>query len=225
MSNDAEPPIKLPSDKERASLEARTAAYQEQLFSPEGEAHLKYLTDERGLTEDWIKYFRLGAVLEPDGPDAMARGKIAIPYLRPNGPMSIRFRQGPGWDGGGPKYYQLPGTKLGLFNTQPIIAAGDTVAICEGEFDAMIATMCGIPTVGLPGVSSWKTHYIDIFKGFDRVLIMADHDDKGQGGKFAETLATYVPGPVIKLMPQGHDINSFFLESGAAALREWVGIK
>lgn len=219
-----EPPIKLPNKKERASLEARCLAYQEQLFSPEGEAHLRYLTEDRGMTLDWIKFFRLGAVLQPQGPDAMAVGKIAIPYLRPNGPVAIRFRRGPGQDGG-PKYYQPPGTKLGLFNTAPIIAAGDTVAICEGEFDAMIATQCGVPTVGLPGVSSWKEHYVDIFLGFDRVLIMGDNDDKGQGAQFAETLAAKVPGPEVKLMPNGHDINSYFLEVGAAGLREYLGIK
>lgn len=224
MSSKDERPVKVPSTEERESLEARTAAYQEQLFSPEGEAHLRYLTEERGLTVDWIKYFRLGAVLRPEGPDAGGLGKIAIPYLRPKGPVSIRFRQGPGWDGSGPKYYQPPGSKLGLFHTSPIIMAGESVAVCEGEFDAMIASQCGIPTVGLPGVASWKQHYVDIFAGFDRVLIMADHDDKGQGGTFAEKIATNVPGPIIKLMPEGHDVNSFFLEAGAAGLREWLGI-
>lgn len=224
MSSDNEPPIKLPNEKERASLEARVAAYHEQLFSPEGEAHLRYLTEERGLTVDWIKYFRLGAVLIPEGPDAKGQGKISIPYLRPHGPVSLRFRQGPGWDGGGPKYYQPPGTKLGLFNTAPLADPGDMVAVCEGEFDAMIASQCGVPTVGLPGVSSWKDHYVDIFAGFDRVLIMADHDDKGQGETFAEKVATHVPGPIIKLMPEGHDVNSYFLEAGAAGLREWLGV-
>lgn len=224
LLSDAEPPIKLPTLKERASLEARTAAYQEQLFSPEGAAHLDYLLSERGLTEEWIKYFRLGAVLRPEGPDANGIGKISIPYLRPKGPVAIRFRRGPGQDGG-PKYYQPPGTKLGLFNTAPIITAGDTVAVCEGEFDAMIATMCGIPTVGLPGVSSWKDHYYDIFQGFDKVLIMGDNDDKGQGSQFAEAIAAKVPGPEIKLMPEGFDVNDYFLKVGAAGLKSHLGIK
>lgn len=223
MSAD-ESPIKLPNLKERASLEARTSAYEEQLHSPAGAPFLDYLLSERGLTLDWIKYFRLGAVLEPLGPDANAIGKISIPYLRPNGPVAIRFRRGPGQDGG-PKYYQPPGTKLGLFNTAPIIAAGDTVAIAEGEFDAMVATMCGVPTVGLPGVSSWKPHYVDIFQGFEKVLILGDHDDKGQGAQFAESIASKVPGPEIKLMPEGFDTNDYFLKVGAAGLKEYLGIK
>lgn len=223
MSDD-ERPVKLPDLKERASLEARTAAYEEQLHSPKGAQFLDYLVSERGLTVDWIRYFRLGAVLDPMGPDANAIGKISIPYLRPNGPVALRFRRGPGQDGG-PKYWQPAGTKLGLFNTAPIIAAGDWVAICEGEFDAMVATMCGIPTVGLPGVSSWKDHYYDIFQGFERVLIMGDHDDKGQGAQFAEAIAAKVPGPEVKLMPEGFDVNDYFLKAGAAGLKQHLGIK
>lgn len=206
------------------SLEKRTAEYHRQLFTPEGAGLLEYLTAGRGLSMDTIARFRLGCVVDPDVYDEQARGMLSIPYLRPAGPVGLRFRRPPGVEHG-PKYWQPPGSVSGMFNTEPIIHGGEWCVVCEGEFDAIMATQCGLPAVGVPGVSNWKDHYVPMFAGFERVMILADNDDKGQGREFAEAVARKVPGPIVRLMPQGHDVNSFVLEQGPQALLSFLKIK
>jgi DNA primase len=56
------------------------------------------------------------------------------------------------------------------------------------------------------------------------VIICADNDDTGAGSKFAAKVARQVPGPEVILLPEGHDVNSFYCEVGSAGLREYLGV-
>lgn len=205
------------------SLGKRTEEYHRQLHQPEGAALYAYLTAERGLSHETISRFRLGAVVDPDVSDEPAVGMVSIPYLRPVGVVGLRFRRPPERETG-PKYWAPAGTKTGVFNTEPIITGGTWAVICEGEFDTMIAAQCGLPAVGIPGVANWKDHYPNLFDGFQRVLILADNDDNGQGQNFAESVAQHVPDPIVRLMPPGHDVNSYYLEVGREGLLSFLKI-
>lgn len=216
--------MKLPSKADRMSMAERIYLYHQQLFTPEAAAHLNYLQVDRGLTLATIQHFMLGAVISPAGPDSIAAGMLSIPYNRPAGPISIRFRQPPGNESK-MKYYQPAGTELGLFNTEPVTAGGSWAVVCEGEIDTMTAVQCGLPAIGVPGITAWKDHHPAVFAGFERVIILADNDDKGQGSSFAESVAKVVPGPVIHLMPQGHDVNSFVVAEGADAFLRHIKLK
>ncbi|WP_235036219.1 toprim domain-containing protein [Arthrobacter sp. 18067] len=219
------PTITRLSNAVKKSLARRVEAYQQQLYDPPGHAQLDYLIEERGLTPDTIAKFRLGCVADPVESDEPARGRIAIPYLTPTGPVSLRFRKMPE-DPHPAKYWQPAGSTLTLFNTPVITEPRDWICITEGEIDCMTAVQAGLPAVGLPGVSSWQDHYYAIFNGYERVLILADNDDKaGQGAKFADQVAKKVPGPAVFLMPDGHDVNSFYKAHGAQALKDLLKIK
>lgn len=212
------------SNAQKKSLVKRVSTYHNQLLSQEGANHLAYLTEDRGLTMETIKRFQLGAVISPDELDRGAAGRIALPYIKPLGPRGLRFRKLPD-DPHPAKYWQPAGSQLQLFNTGQLLKPSGWIAITEGEIDCMTAVQCGIPCVGLPGVSSWKPHYQPIFAGFERVLIIADADDKGQGDSFALKLAELVPEPKIVRMPDGEDLNSFYVEHGAGAVRAYLNLK
>jgi DNA primase len=165
----------------------------------------------------------LGAVVHPEESDGISQGKVTIPYLTMSGPVGLRFRALPGMDG--PKYYAPAGSKLTIFNVNQFTIPKGWIVITEGEIDCITAVQAGLPAVGLPGVSSWRDYYRLVFDGYERVIILADADDKGQGQGFAEKIAEHVPAPAIFPMPDGHDVNSFVKEHGADALFEHLKIK
>lgn len=211
------------STSERKSLVERSLKYHRQLKSPDGEALYAYLTVERQFSPETIDRFLLGAVASPDVSDDDARGMLAIPYLSKAGPVALRFRRPPHKDTG-PKYWQPEGTNLTIFNTLAFFAGEETIAVTEGEMDAITLVQAGIPAVGIPGASAWKPHYRLLFEGYQSVLICADNDDTGAGRKFAAKVAQNVPGPQVVVMPEGHDVNSYFCEHGRQALRDYLGV-
>lgn len=217
------------SSSDRKSLVNRVLKYHAQLKSPEGAPLLEYLMEERKFSLATIDRFLLGAVVNPDVLDEGGRGMIAIPYMTPNGPAALRFRRPPHKDTG-PKYWQPEGSNLTIFNTKAFFESEETITITEGEMDCMTLVQAGIPAVGLPGASSWKSHFELIFEGYASVVICADNDDKEMkngkhaGREFAARVAQKVPGPRVVLMPEGHDVNSFYAEFGREALREHMEV-
>lgn len=201
----------------------RVLKYHEQLKSPEGAPLLAYLTEERRFSLETVDRFLLGAVVSPDVLDEDAKGMLSIPYNTPNGPVALRFRRPPHKDTG-PKYWQPEHSVLTIFNTPAFFESEDTVAITEGEMDCITLVQAGIPAVGIPGASAWKAHYELLFEGYTTVLICADNDDTGAGRKFAAKIAQKVPGPNVVLLPEGHDVNSYYAEFGRTALREHLGV-
>lgn len=157
----------------------------------------------------------------------MFRGMLAIPYLR-NSPVqgqsvvSMRFRcireDCPHSDHG--KYMSMPGADIRLFNTLPLQSSRETVGICEGEIDAITATLSGLPSVGVSGVESWKTHFREPFLGFRKVFILADGDEPGM--RFATKIANLLPNAKIIPSAPGDDVNSEVLKHGPKALLEKV---
>lgn len=212
----------IPSNAEKKSLARRVESYHAQLFQ-EDTGLLDYLIDARGLEPETISRFQLGAVVNPDVLDEPALGKIAIPYLTRNGPAALRFRRGP--EGQGPKYWQPTGSNITMFNVSELVKHQRWIAVCEGEIDCITAAQAGIPAVGIPGVNAWKEHYSTLFEGYERVIILADNDDKGQGEEFAKKVAGQVPDPAIIKLPDGEDVNSFYVKHGAKELRGLLKMK
>lgn len=183
---------------------------------------MEYLKS-RGLSEDNAAFFRLGYVESPLPGHETARGMLSVPYLTRAGVMTVRFRRL--GEGEGPKYRSVPGDAPRIFNANALLVPSDHIAICEGEFDAMTATLAGIPAVGIAGVSAWKSYFARCFKGYRAVYILADQDDKGQGMEFAEKVAEQIKNARISPMPAGHDVNSFVLANGPEALLDQLEIK
>ncbi|MFC0547072.1 toprim domain-containing protein [Kutzneria chonburiensis] len=116
----------------------------------------------------------------------------------------------------------LPGDRPRLYNTPALMTASDQIAICEGELDTVTAAACGLDAVGVPGVEAWQPHFAPAFLGYERVYLLADNDDSGQGLKFAERIAGELPNARVVLMPHGHDVNSLVMQQGKRSLLERI---
>lgn len=180
---------------------------------------------ERGLGDPNVsKYFRLGFVDDPLLGHEMYRGFLAIPYLRPAdgdavSVVSIRFRcirdhehKGHG------KYMTVAGDRPRLYNTAALMRRSPTIAITEGEIDAISLHTCRIPTVGVPGTQAWAPHFREPFLGYREVFILADGDEPGM--QFATTVAKTLPNAKVIPSPAGEDINSLLVKQGESALLE-----
>lgn len=234
----------VPSSGLKRTLAGQAHRFHRNLKQESCEPHYTYLREERGLSDLTIDHFELGVVGASDEDYPHLEGYLAIPYIAPCdlvdwdlNYVDIRFRRGPGLSESAPKYRTLPGHPTRLFNTRVLANPGPYIAIVEGEIDAMTLWQCGIPAVGVPGVKAWKPYYSNIFSGFERTLIIADNDKPkdsdeesdevervGVGEKFASEVAKKVPNPKVTLIPDGGDTNSFYLEFGAAELRNLLGV-
>lgn len=217
----------VPSNSTRASLEAACQKYEEAMPGSDAEVYLK----SRALdpTSEALASFRLGYVEDPVTGHERFRSRLAIPYLTAAGITSIRFRA-VGSDTDAPKYLSLPGEEARIFNPLALARSEPYICVCEGELDAITATAAGLPAIGIPGASMWKPYFGRALRWYQAVYVLADSDDKVRrdgkrsGAEFADLIASQVKNVLVVPMPQGHDVNSFYIENGPEALRERLGL-
>lgn len=202
----------VPSDSLRAFLEAASQRYHESLW---GSVALHYL-EQRGLTKETINRFRLGYVSDPLPGHEYMRGKIAIPYLTPDGSVtSIRFRK-VGDEGKGKKYLSVTNDPPKIYNANALEVARSGIVICEGEIDTLTAEQVGFPAVGIPGAQNWQPAWYRLFVQYSVVYML--HDDDDAGIKLAEQIGSQLDN--LRPIPMtGGDVNSFVRENGPEALR------
>jgi DNA primase len=166
----------------------------------------QYLTgDNRGLTEETIKKFKLFSISNTDrivkrlnevcsqeellNAGLFANGSrgnyfkfsgypVVIPYLEDGEIVYIKARR---LDGKPPKYMQVGGLSIPLFNRDILKTFDRTqpLYVCEGEFDAMITAQNGFNAVGVIGVNGLKQEIIEDLVGL-KVYLAFDNDEAGQ---------------------------------------------
>lgn len=174
----------------------------------------------RGLGPDTVRDHRLGWVASATPGFERFVGRLAIPNICASGHVvGLKFRALT--DGVEPKY-DGPSLPARLFNLRALNIASATIALTEGEVDAISLTQLVIPTVGIPGGKAWKRHHFRLFEGYDRVVLIQDDDPTGND--LAKSLiATDLP-VVTMLPPDGFpDVNAALVggagEALAAAIR------
>ena len=182
-----------------------TEKYKENIY--QAEAYLK----NRGIPIEIARLAQLGVVEEPEVGHEAYIGRLAIPYITKTGVVDLRFRSlNPAVE---PKYMGLTGAETKMYNVLDIEKASDFIGVCEGELDTITMSGCvGIPCIGVPGANSWKKHYTRLLADFERVFVFADGDQPGT--EFARSLARELPVTIVQL-PDGHDVNSMFVQEGA----------
>jgi DNA primase len=159
-------------------------------------------------------------VSEPEVGHEQYANRLAIPYITKTGVVDLRFRSlNPAVE---PKYMGMTGAETRMYNVLDIEQAGDFIGVCEGELDTITLSFCvGIPCIGVPGANSWKRHYTRLLADFQRVFIFADGDQAGS--EFAKGLARELPVTIVQL-PEGEDVNSMYVQSGAGYFHEKMDI-
>lgn len=196
-----------------ASGAATVQRYHHQLVRERDNEAWVYLTQERGLRPFWIKQFKLGWVKEPARGHEKYQGAICIPYLTAYGDVrGLRYRR---LDGRRQKYDGDTGVQSHLFAVR--YAGSGLVYVTEGEFDCMILHQIGLKAVGVPGSNHFKREWRWVFRHADHVIGVLDgKGDPKAAAMFKTGLAQALrdmPPPVeFRQMPEGHDVNSFFLK-------------
>ena len=190
------------------------AEYAENIYQAED-----YLRS-RGIPLEIARLASLGVVAEPEAGHEGFKGRLSIPYITKTGVVDLRFRSlNPAVE---PKYMGMTGAETKMYNVLDVERASDFIGVCEGELDTLTLSACvGIPCVGVPGANSWKKHYTRLLADFERVFIFADGDQPGT--QFATSLARELPVTIIQL-PDGHDVNSMFVQEGSDYFHQKMGL-
>lgn len=190
----------------------------------------KYLTGERGLSEETIAPFQIGyasgglrkhltekctfplelclkaGVLKKDQGGQVwdfFYKRIIFPNVRRG---RVAHLSGRNLDGSEPKYLHLPGEIRYLYNEDAL--SGKNVFVVEGITDCLSAVQEGFPAVAILGSHSFKPEYRAKFSRCETVYICLDSDKAGQEGalRTAEHLAD--KARIIRL-PEGLDLNDY----------------
>jgi DNA primase len=204
----------LLSPSQRESLERATATYEASV----GQV-AQYLAG-RGITEQTAHTYRLGYVAEPVRGDDEYVGRLAIPYVTTSGVVDIRFRSV--LPGDEPKYKSKPGSTLRLFGVTAMSKPGSSIAVCEGEIDTITLNQCGVNAVGVPGANAWKSHWQLLFNDYDEVVVVCDGDQAGRD--HGKRMAERIDNVIVVNLPDGADVNSYYLSEGKDALLERIGL-
>lgn len=178
-----------------------------------GSPAFKYLTSERGLTEETITYFRLGFDKK--------KNAIAIPHFKNGELINIKYRFLTPRD---TRYTSEPNAEPWVFHEDGFVI-GKTkgaIAIAEGEFDCMSLWQLGFKNVVSPGsgANSYGP-WIEMIDPIRSAWIAYDNDEPGQAAakELAERIGTEKCRNVQ--YPTGtKDANEFLLKFNAGDLRE-----
>lgn len=198
------------SDSLRRSLELQVAQHEVAI------AHAVPYLQGRGITKDAAVSYRLGYVEEGE-----YAGRLAIPYITADGSVvDIRYRT---LTDQTPKYMSRSGSKVRLFSVSSLLGKSNTIVITEGEIDAITLNMCGVPAIGVPGANGWKTHWRLLLADFTNIIVVCDGDQAGRD--FGKKIAQEIDEVQVVHLPDGEDVNSFYLTNGADALKERIGVQ
>lgn len=161
----------------------------------------------RKITDKVISEF--GLSLKEDG-------RLVIPVCDVHGTFLFnKYRRSP-LSEDGPKYTYDKGGKLTLYGADKIHNE-DSVLICEGEMDALVAWSANVPAVsGTGGAMSFSAEWVEMFKGKD-VTLCFDNDPAGGEG-MAKAFDLFPMGSVKVLFipdkPGVKDISDYVSQGG-----------
>jgi len=163
---------------------------------------MRYLTQERGYTEETIRHFKLGLVRE----DGIAW--LTIPHFKDDEIVNIKFRTLPPRE---KKFKRLPDRPSILFNQDCLKNGFKEIFLCESETDAMSLWQAGFKNVvaSTCGAGSFLAEWHETLEKIEDVFLVFDPDDPGQKG--AHTVANKLGFERCKniLLPEGQDLNEF----------------
>lgn len=201
------------SNEQRGLLERSVEEYSRNLTLAE-----EYLAG-RGIDLAHASSADLGVVVDPIPGHEFLAGRLAIPYMTPAGPVNMTFRCIKNHDCkvvGHQKYMTWEGLEANLYNVVAFEEANASIAIAEGELDALSSSMAGIPCVGISGAEKWKDHWKNVFEDFSRIYVWQEGDDAGK--RFAKKMSMEV-GAIRVALPPGEDVNSIWVNEGRDGLR------
>lgn len=168
-----------------------------------------------------------GVVSDPAPGHERFVGWLSLPYVTTAGVVAIKFRN---LDPESDRRWDAPaGSKIRLYGASDLAEGGDVAVIVEGEMKRLVAKsfMPDVSVVGTWG-TNWFDHWSRCFGDFDRVIVVADNDERADGSnpgrKHAEKVVKAVPGAELALPPLGLQLDEWLLRDGVDAVRRACGL-
>lgn len=163
----------------------------------------------RGLTEATLAAFKIAEQIR-DG-----KTYAVFPYLREGVLVNVKYRN----VAEKKDMRQEGGAEPCLFGWHLIDPKARTVAICEGEIDAMTLHQCGVPALSVnagAGNHQWLENDWDRLDRFSEILIFFDSDEPGQKG--AKEVASRIGADRCKIVTlPAKDANDYLLQGADAS--------
>lgn len=206
------------SAEQRKLLDLATDEYASHL-----DLALPYL-ERRGIDRQSALSRGLGVVVDPVVGHQAFKGRLSIPYITPAGTVNMSFRCIRDHDCKSlpdhKKYLKPKGLEATLYGVADMFKDTLDIGLVEGEIDAItMSELVGIPSVGVPGATTWLPWWTDLLRDFRRVFTFCDGDEAGV--KFGERVQSELGmAAVIIHYPDGEDTNSMYLKYGAERIKE-----
>ncbi len=190
--------------------------YHEELLADEKQ--MRWLKEERGLTEETIKHFKLG--LKKDKFSVRANKHIdwiGIPLTCSEKLVNVKYRSGAGEE---KDFSFIPKSMLPMFNHDGV-EKDEPLILCEGEFDAMILWQNGFKNVlsTSAGAGTFKTEWYDYIKNLNPQVIYVVYDNDSDnpanpGQKYAQEIVYRFGEELAKniILPEGKDPTDYFVK-------------
>lgn len=128
--------------------------------------------------------------------------------------------------GGGPRsWWDRQANKPQIpYGAETLRFGGDRVFLTEGESDAWALRVAnpGVPVLGLPGASSWKSEWSSALDPFEKVYAIFDGDDAGD--ELYDAVCWSVPRTRVVTPLRGRDTRDVIQKFGVAVLRELIRV-
>ena len=176
---------------------------------------------KRQITQDTARAFGVGG----------ADGEIVFPFyetqeqFKTNAPVFIKYRPAHKIIKGEAKARRAKDAKPVLFGMHLCDPSNGLLTIFEGEFDCLAGYQAGgVNCVSVPSGCkdfTWLETCVDFVRQFDRVLVMADHDEPGM--EMLRELSVKLESPVFRpdfeLYRNCKDANEILFRHGTDALK------
>ncbi len=222
------PVLSEPPDAEwRSRAEKIVKQAELNLWGEQGKQALNYLKEQRGLTETTILEARLGYILGDYREWKTLNGLtvpcgITIPWYADQVLWGIKVRRAAGHQ----RYQQVSGGNIkGCLYLADTIQPALPLMITEGEFDALIVRQVVTDLVSTASIGSAankriNSRWFSKFITAPSIFIRMDDDTAGQGA--SENIAGLSQATQCIQVPQGKDVNDFYLLAGHDTVHSWI---
>lgn len=228
FQNEKTPPLSEPPDAGwQRSARTIAALAMDTLWGREGRRAWRYLGTDRGLTEDTILRAGLGYI-----PGGCREWKtiaglhvpcgITIPWFAEGGLWGIKVRRA----AGEMRYLQVRGSNIkGCLYLVDDVQPGLPVFLTEGEFDALIISQVGrgmacAVSIGSAANKRINSRWFPRLISAPSILVRMDEDQAGAGA--ASMIAGLSQAMKRVQVPQGKDVNDFYLLAGRQGVLRWI---
>jgi DNA primase len=135
---------------------------------------------------------------------------LIFPYLNHEG-LPVYFQARAVEQGVTPKELNIKGVIPLPYNAPLLDKKPGIVFLCEGVIDTLTMITKNFPTVGVPGVNSFKSEWFELFKN-KNVIIAFDGDEAGKkaSDKLHSSFIERGIASSIITLPDGEDVNEWF---------------